>query len=68
MLSQDTVEKLAKEKIDDCMSGPWVCATKHEACENSKLLRSFEWISQLRYYWEMDDRNSETRWHLESGR
>ncbi|CAE7655322.1 Dnah1 [Symbiodinium pilosum] len=38
--AKDTVEKLAKEKIDDCMS--------------------FEWISQLRYYWEMDDRNSET--------
>ncbi|CAE7602693.1 Dnah1 [Symbiodinium sp. CCMP2456] len=40
--AKDTVEKLAKEKIDDCMS--------------------FEWISQLRYYWEMDDRNSENMW------
>ncbi|CAJ1449585.1 unnamed protein product, partial [Effrenium voratum] len=40
--AKDTVEKLAKEKIDDCMS--------------------FEWISQLRYYWEMDDRNMENMW------
>ncbi|CAE8715743.1 unnamed protein product [Polarella glacialis] len=40
--AKDTVEKLAQEKVEDCMS--------------------FEWISQLRYYWEMDDRTTENLW------
>eukprot|EP00930_Biecheleria_cincta_P014239 TRINITY_DN1233_c0_g1_i1.p1 TRINITY_DN1233_c0_g1~~TRINITY_DN1233_c0_g1_i1.p1 ORF type:complete len:4262 (-),score=887.85 TRINITY_DN1233_c0_g1_i1:333-13118(-) len=40
--ARDTVEGLARDNIDDCMS--------------------FEWISQLRYYWVLDDRNTDNLW------